>query len=212
MKHKAAYLAGVYLIFAVFSARAQGLLTFNNRGLAGPSGFYDAPVSLPDGTRAAGDAFTAGLFLVGNGSLSLIATTPFRTGAAAGFFVQQEPSVPGVPWGSPATFRVRVWETVAGSYENAVATQRFHGEFPTANPANNIFIPRLAVPGVAEIVRLDGILPFTVVPEPSPVSIFSAALAILSFRTCLARRNSAAAPNKSSFNITSSESFVRVPS
>jgi hypothetical protein len=188
MKHKAAYLAGVYLISVVFNARAQGLLTFNNRGLAGPSGFYDAPVSLPDGTRAAGDAFTAGLFLVGNGSLSLIATTPFRSGAAAGFFVPQESSVPGVAWGAPATVRVRVWETAAGSYENAVATLRLHGEFPTANPANNIFIPRLAVPGEAETVRLDGILPFTLVPEPSPISIFAAALATLSFRACFSRR------------------------
>ena len=188
MKHKAAYLAGVYLISVVFNARAQGLLTFNNRGLAGPSGFYDAPVSLPDGTRAAGDAFTAGLFLVGNGSLSLIATTPFRTGAAAGFFVPQEPSVPGVPWGSPATVRVRIWETAAGSYENAVATLRLHGEFPTSDPANNIFIPRLAFPGEAETARLDGILPFTLIPEPSPLSIVALSTAILSFGACRSRR------------------------
>ena len=119
---------------------------------------------------------------MGNGSLSLIATTPFRTGAAAGFFVPQEPSVPGIPWGSPATVRVRVWETAAGSYENALATLRLHGEFPTANPANDIFIPRLAVPGEAETVRLDGILPFTLVPEPSPLSIFAIAFTILWFR------------------------------
>src|SRR5688572_25110053 len=116
-------IAGVLLLMQVLHVRAQGFIEFNNRFQRDVTTgtVYDAPVSLPNGTRAAGEAFTAGLFVVGpDSSLSLVGTTPFRTGIAAGFIVSTGFPVPGTLPGSPATFRARVWETAAGSYESAV--------------------------------------------------------------------------------------------
>jgi|SRR5688572_17346218 len=166
-------------LLCVDAAFGQGALIFYNRGLRGPQfpGIYDAPVSLPDGRLVAGPEFTAGLFLVGeNGSLNMVATSPFRSGVAAGFFFPQEVLVPGTTPGLPATFRVRVWETVAGSYENAISSSRLYGEFPTMNPDNHIIIPSMVPPGAPlGLPSLDGMLPFTLVPEPSALSIFVAA-------------------------------------
>jgi len=161
-------------LLCVHASFAQGTVRFENRGLRSASGFYDAPVSLPDGSRAAGPLFTAGLYLVSDTGLNLIATSPFRSGAAAGFFEVSNVMVPGVPAGSPATFRVRVWETIAGSYEAASIIGALHGEFPTVNPDNNVFVPRLATTVIPEnIPGLDGILPFTLIPEPPPSAILA---------------------------------------
>ena len=149
--------------------RAQGMLAFHNRTQAG-----DAPVYWPDGTGPGARA-VAGLYLVtGGNSLSLIATSPFvETERLAYFIDSQIVTVSGIAAGQPATFRVRVWETSAGSYENAIATGAVHGEFPTVNGNNEVTIElgdgRNFVPG------LIGLLPFTLVPEPSPISIFVAA-------------------------------------
>jgi hypothetical protein len=78
-------------------ALAQGTIFFNNRSLRLPddSCCYDAPVTLPDGSGAAGETFTAGLFLVKESSLTVLATTSFRTGVAAGYFL--DPPVVSVP-------------------------------------------------------------------------------------------------------------------
>ena len=182
--------AFVIASMAVTSTLAQGAVKFNNRGLRGPQGFYDAPVSLPDGSRVSGPEFTAGLFLVeSGGSLELVMTSPFRTGAAAGFFVPDSPLVPGTTPGLPATFRVRVWETAAGSYENAINASRLYGEFPTANPDNNIIIPSMVPPGTPlDLPSLDGMLPFTLVPEPSAISIFVGASILIYVGKCSCRR------------------------
>src|SRR5687768_12914403 len=99
----------ILALIVTTSSFAQGILNFHNRGQHDPSmpPFYDAWVSLPDGTRAAGNAFTAGLYLVNpDNSLTLLATTPFRNGAAAGLIVQVfSVEVPGYRPFSPATFR-----------------------------------------------------------------------------------------------------------
>ena len=78
-------------------------------------------------------------------------------------------TIPGIPRYSPATLRVRVWETTAGSYENAVASGRYYGEFATGQPDNNLFIPALGPPpgGPLPDPDLSGIQPLTLVPEPS---------------------------------------------
>jgi hypothetical protein len=183
-----------FVLMLCIPSYAQGTVHFNNRGLRSPEGFYDAPVSLPNGSLAAGPEFTAGLFLLQGDSLNLVTTSPFRTGAAAGFFLLQDVIVPGVPAGSPATFRVRVWETAAQSYDNAALSGALHGEFPTSDPNNNVFVPRLASPNFPEnIPTLDGIQPFTLIPEPSPISIVTAAAILyLSFsreRRVLKRNN-----------------------
>jgi hypothetical protein len=166
--------------FAQLIVLAQGTLTFDNRNLTDPitGSRYEAPVSLPDGSAAAGDAFTAGLFLVQPGSLSLLATTTFRTGAGAGFFLPplSVVSVPGIPSGSAATFRARVWETAAGSFENAVAGRMLHGEFPTGDPENNLFVPALgpSLPTGVLPPDMSGIRPLTLqVPEPAFVALLA---------------------------------------
>ena len=88
---------------------AQGTIIFNNRNLAHPvtGEDYNAPVTLPGGGGASGNLFTAGLFLVEGNELTLIATTHFREGVAVGYFlpVVSPVEVPGIPTGSPATFR-----------------------------------------------------------------------------------------------------------
>src|SRR5687768_7858769 len=140
----------ISLLISILTTFSQGILNFHNRGQHDPSmpPFYDAWVTLPDGTRAAGNAFTAGLYLVNpNDTLTLLATSPFRTGPGAGLIVQASTiPVPGHPPFSPATFRARVWETVAGSFENAAAAGMLHGEFPTRFPNNNIPIAELGTP------------------------------------------------------------------
>ena len=168
--------AGLLICSSFSHNHAQGSILFNNRGLTDPATGvrYDARVTLPDGTGAAGDAFTAGLFLVEGASLSLLGTTRFRSTSAqaAGFFLP-EPGiiyVPGIPSGSSATFRVRVWETSAGSYDDAVARRMLHGEFQTDQPNNNLFIPALGPPPFGPISHpdLSGIHPLTLqVPEPT---------------------------------------------
>src|SRR5688500_1837850 len=112
----------ILVIANPFSARSQGTIIFDNKNLTDPTrgGIYHAPVTLPDETPLAGTAFTAGLFHVQSGSLTLLATSTFRSEFGIGFFTEpQLVGVPGVPEGSPATFRVRVWETSAGSYDAA---------------------------------------------------------------------------------------------
>jgi hypothetical protein len=76
------------------------------------------------------------------------------------YFGPQTPSVPGVPSGAPATFRVRVWETTAGSYENAVSTGACYGEFPTVSGNGEVFVPALGYFGLHPTVPpLNGLLP-----------------------------------------------------
>ena len=162
-------------------ASAQGLIGFSNTGLVDAQlGLYNAPVSLPDGSLA-NSRFIAGLFLVQPNQLTLLGTSPFRNGPAAGFFIPDGFQVPGFPPVSRATFRARVWETAAGSYEAAVAAGLLHGEFPTRNPENNFFSEPLGHPiSGGDIPRTHGIFAFTLVPEPSPLALFCAAAVLLS--------------------------------
>src|SRR5687767_3714778 len=100
------------------SSFAQGSLIFNNRT---PSGDY--PIKRPDGSGV-GAGFTAQLYLVGAGGAvtPLTPTTTFRTSSpAAAYFINDiNPFIiDGILPGQPATVRMVVWETAAGSYEAA---------------------------------------------------------------------------------------------
>jgi hypothetical protein len=186
-------LVTIVLILASFDRRsglfAQGTIIFNNRNLTDPTtgASYHAPVTLPNGGGAEGGAFTAGLFLVHPGALELLKSTPFREGAAAGYIVPDVVIVPGIQSGSPATFRVRVWETAAGSFEAAMNLGRLHGEFRTQNGDNDIFIDRLGSQFAQSVDTpdLSGIQPLTLVPEPSPLAL--GALAAFLMATTLRR-------------------------
>lgn len=168
------------LVASPIRVGAQGTLIFNNRNLTDPvtGGIYHARVTLPDGSGARGSAFTAGLFVVEPGSLRLVFTTTFRevNDVVAGYFAGggSYVTIPGIPRNSPATLRVRVWETTAGSYDNAVASGRYYGEFATGQPDNNLFIPALGPPpGALPDADLSGIQPLTLVPEPSVWMLFA---------------------------------------
>jgi hypothetical protein len=110
-------------------------------------------------------------------SLTPVTTAPFRIG---GFFPEggaYVATVPGVPPGAAATFRVRVWETSAASYENAVATGLLHGEFTTGQPENDLYISALGPPPGGPLLGPDlyGIQPLTLMPEPTAAALLSLA-------------------------------------
>ena len=173
------FAASAILLFnfsAIFSC-AQATVTFHNRNLTDPrhGTIYHAPVLLPDGSGA-GPEFTPGLFLVTPGGPVLLAMTSLRGGAGGGFFSPQiVVRVPGLATVSTATFRVRVWETRAGSYDNAVANGFCFGEFQTTSGNNEITVVLSSdnLPGPLVPPSLNGILPLTLtcIPEPSTLSL-----------------------------------------
>lgn len=168
----------------VTHAFGQGIVNFYNRNLVDTAAGreYHAPVSLPDGTKV-GSSFTAGLFVARTSGLELIATTPFNDGATAGFFaINADVTVPGIPPFSPATFHARVWETSAGSYENAVANGRYYGEFLTASGTPDLFIPELGMPhapGGQAMPNMSGIQPLTLIPESKAIALLAFAAVVL---------------------------------
>ncbi|MGZ8940075.1 MAG: PEP-CTERM sorting domain-containing protein [Limisphaerales bacterium] len=169
------------VLFLSLSSFAQGTVFFNNRTSTG-----DARFTRPDGTGL-GAGYTAQLYLV-NGSVltPLTPTTTFRTtSAAAAFFVNAvDVVVPGVPAGSPATFRVRIFETAAGSYDAAAASMAFlYGETADVQVAQLGGITPTG--GIVPTPDLAGLQPLVAVPEPTTL-----ALGILGAAALLYRRRS----------------------
>ena len=176
---------------------AQGLVDFFNRNLTDPATqtVYHAPVSLPSGQGVEGANFTAGLFLIQSDQLQLIATTSFQEGAGAGFFVPvYNVQVPGKLPGDSATFRARVWETAAGSYQNAIATGRYYGEFLTTSGSPLVEIDRLGTLPLPEglvMPNMSGIQSLTLIPEPSLLTLLGFATAFLLITTAGFKRTNA---------------------
>jgi hypothetical protein len=105
----------------------QGQVQLNNRIV----GVVDSRFTHPDGSGLVGAAYTAELALVSGGAIiPLVPSTVFRSDipAAAGYVVPVDVVVPGVYKDEQATFILRAYETLAGSYENAIVTGAFHGE------------------------------------------------------------------------------------
>ncbi len=115
------------LTVLTLTAWGQGQVQLNNR----ITPLIDARFVHPDGTGLIGDAYTAELVFVNNGAMiPLVPSTVFRStpAAAAGYLVPVDVIVPGVFGGEQATFLLRAYETIAGSYENAIRTGAYHGE------------------------------------------------------------------------------------
>ena len=98
--------------------------------------------------------------------------TTFREEPAiARYFVKPiTVQVPGIPAGSPATVRMRMWNTSAGSYEAAINSGLWWGE------SNDVTVPQLGgiPPGGGPPIPdalLAGLQSFMSVPEPSTPSI-----------------------------------------
>ena len=169
MKKLLVTLAAVLVSVSTF---AQGTVIFNNR-----VGTVDAKISRADGTGA-GAGVTAQLFLVGAGGAltPLTPTTTFRTtSAAAAFYLNQvSVTVPGVPAGSPATFRIRAWE--GASYDTATIKGESNDVLITqlgGQPATGAPIPDPA---------LNGLQAFALVPEPSTLALGLLGAAALLYR------------------------------
>ncbi|MGZ8940077.1 MAG: hypothetical protein ACXW32_12770 [Limisphaerales bacterium] len=162
------------------SSSGQGVIFFINRTTTG-----DARVTrfTPDGVGA-GAGFTAQLFLVNGSTVTALApTTTFRdTSAATAYFVYPvDVVVPGIPAGSSATFRMRVFETAAGSYDAAAASPGFaFGE------SNDVFVDQLGgitpTGGIVPTPDLAGLQSFVVLPEPSTVTLGVLGAAALLYR------------------------------
>jgi hypothetical protein len=155
---------------------AQGTIEFRNDFIsnAQTGELYEAPVFTADGLPVSAN-FSAGLYLLRAGSESLIAVTSFRD-TRPGRLNPIDVSVPGIPGGEQAAFRLKVWETAAGSYENALLSGRCAGIFPTVEPGNQVTV--VLGPAVQSdiglIPTLDGLLPLTLdcIPEPRTVAFF----------------------------------------
>jgi hypothetical protein len=157
MKKLLVALAAVLVTAATYG---QGTVDFNNYTQNGGAG---APIWDVGGTKGPGAGFTA--ILLVNGVQA--GTTDFAT--ATGFENLLNPvpvTVAGVAGGSTVTFEVQVYQTSAGSYQNAIAqglkrgtSQPFAGALGGAgNPAG-------------PPSNLDNLPSFTLVPEPSTIAL-----------------------------------------
>lgn len=92
---------------------AQGTITFVNIGYGGSN----APDFLSDGTtKLAGPQFMAELMAGPTASsLASVATAPFLSGAAAGYFFGGELTINTVPCGGTVLVQINVWNTADGA-------------------------------------------------------------------------------------------------
>lgn len=167
------------VLFLSLSTFAQGTVFFNNRTSTG-----DVPFLRYPGGPGLGEGFTAQLFLVNGQVLTpLTPTTTFRTTspAATPYIHALDIVVPTVPAGSPATFRVRVYETAAGSYDAAVASSSYwYGQTADVNVAQLGGITPTG--GIVPTPDLAGLGNFVLVPEPSTLALGLLGAAALLYR------------------------------
>jgi hypothetical protein len=170
-------LAIAALVIAV-SAQAQGTLTFHNK--VGTE--VNAKVT-NDGVGVAGAEYTAQLVLVGgNGSLTALTPTAiFRTGAGIGYVSQptEEVVVGGVAAGSSGTFRMRAWNTAAGSY---AAASTIAGNWSGQSAPFTVSLGGGLLPG-SNLVGLQAFsVTLTPVPEPATIALLALGGAALLIR------------------------------
>jgi hypothetical protein len=172
------------LLVASATAYAQGTITFNNR----VAGIVDAPVFDVGGTvRLDGPAYLAQLYAgpAGTADSALTAqgpTAPFRTGAGAGYIVNQgDITINGVAAGARAQIQMKAWAAAGGaSYEAAVAAGAKAGASASflSEPLGGI------IPGAppATAPSLVGLTSFSLVPEPSTIALGALGAMALLFR------------------------------
>jgi hypothetical protein len=154
------------LMISVAASYGQGAVVFNNRVGTEVNAAVTKDASFgADAGKGPGAGYTAQLYLVGAGGAltALTPSTTFRTAsAAAEFFVNSvDVTVPGIAPGANATFRMRVWNTDAASYDSAL---RFgeSANFTTAVGG-----------GTLPPTNLVGLQAFTIrnVPEPTTIAL-----------------------------------------
>ena len=174
------------------ASHGQGSIIFRNFALIDPRADqpYDALATYSNGARI-GPEFSGGLYLVSGPAESLVGVTRFRM-SRPGTLDPIQFIIPGIRPGEPATFRVKAWETAAGSYENAVQNGFCAGIFPTISGDDQVTVllgdPLTPLPVLP--ATLNGLLPLqlTCVPEPGAISIAALGFGFVYFRTRRLRR------------------------
>ena len=163
---------------------AQGTVSFKNLN---SNPVINAPVILSDGvTKASGPQYMAAL-LAGQSANNLypIATTPFLTGGAAGYFAGGVQSIPFVPGGGIAFIQLEFWNATAfNTWQVAQASG-----LPNAWGQSFIFPvvtgdPNATPPATPAFLTGLGTSPIflTLIPEPSSFVLAGLGLAIFALR------------------------------
>jgi hypothetical protein len=169
---------------AAWAACAQGTVRFANFGNG-----LNAPDFLDYGrtTLVPGPRYMAAL-LAGPAAnrLSQIATTPYVSGAGAGYFAGGVQTIPGVAGGSPALILIEAWDTAAGSTFPLAQNSLSPGSWAWSNNGTPFSVttgdPNASPPGLP--ATLTGLTSFSFnVTEPSVL-----ALAVLGAATTLVFR------------------------
>jgi hypothetical protein len=155
MKKLLVALAAVLVTAATYG---QGQVVFDNTVQA-PNGapIWDVGQT---GVKGPGSTVTAGLFLVNNGTPTLIGSTTFLDIAGGAYVNPVTVDVPLAP-GSAAQYEVRVWDTTAGSYDAAIH-----------RGTSGVFAGTVGG-GTLPPTNLDNLQSFTMVlvPEPSTIAL-----------------------------------------
>lgn len=164
-----------FVVVFTANAWAQGQFTFGNR--VGVPESIDAPVFDADcQTRLEGSAFLWQVYAGFSPEVlqPLGMTSPFRTGAAAGYIDSTTYAVPGASHGTIVYTQLRAWDAAAGgSYEAAVAAGVKYG-FSNILPVSTVVgtpPPRFPV----------GLESFCLIPEPSTLTLFGYAAVLAAF-------------------------------
>jgi hypothetical protein len=182
------------LVTGALAAHAQGTVRFANvgglipAGQAGPitfAGDFRPGSPLGGGGPAAGAAFVAQLQVNSAGTWADLGTaSPFRTGAAAGYWTAADVTVPGVAGGATATLRVAAWAADLGSSFSAAMASGLGGVGTSFDMA--VVLGGAGDPPTLP-AQLTSLVPFGIapigIPEPS-----SAALGFLGAGLLMIRR------------------------
>lgn len=163
------------LVAAAIGAQAQGTVSFNNHNTGAG---IDQPVLDIGGTARVSDPnIVAALFL---GDVQQGDASPFRSGAAAGYWSTSPDStrtVTGAP-GATVTLTVRAWDSTKGStYAAALAAG---GKTGVSSPFDIALGGVGAPPSLpTDMTNFKG---FTLVPEPSTIALGALGAAALLLR------------------------------
>lgn len=168
------------LMAATAGAFAQGTANFANKVAAVN---LDAPVLNVDGSKLAGAAYLAQLYVNNAGTMSPVGASafPFKVN---GYFSGGEVTIPGTAVGGSALVEVRAWAASGGtSYEAALASGAASGKseaFTISGLGGSAAGAPPATP--ANMVNMKG-FQLQAIPEPSTIALGAlGAFALLAFR------------------------------
>lgn len=153
-------IAALALMACVASVHAQGQVNFANKVSA--SGI-NAIVKDSSGAALTGPTYNAALYVQDGANWTLVdgSTTPFRTGAAAGYISANTLTIPGHDIGTSATLRMEAFD--GASYDAAKIENGF------SNPVTVTLGGGINVP--PDMVGLTSFSTTPVVPEPSMIAL-----------------------------------------